>query len=291
MPNLPVPDPFQWCTPEQFNRRPTASDTRRLKETVVRWLIPILAREIEHIVQNEATTKRHTDSELRIVCDFCATTIFGGSWACTHCAKEYCFDCKHSIENIRDLEFDNESAIRLLDCTSPIRGGAKRSHGGKCLAPVSRYTLEDLFKEWHSLISFVRQYGCSLDTVFSAVGMPFRAHLKDISLDAPTPVREVIDVDSGTRFLASSDRKTHTSVQQPSDPALVESHPFFFLSPEQTLSTFDDRWQYGIPIVVEGVKLKLDWSPEAFIERAKRDPQDAECCECLSKLLILGYSS
>lgn len=297
--NIPLKpsNPPQYPTPSEFNRTPTTSDAFHLQQTVVRWLLPLLAREVQHVFQDGALCKQDDDTG-RLICDFCATTVFGGSWACSHCAKEYCFDCKGLISQFKteDLEastrkWNKDPAWRLLKCTT--LDGILRAHYGSCLIPVTRYSPSDLKRDWAALVGFVTQSCTAYDETLPDLAPDFQRHLQAVSGaieasdKAPLPGQEAEEVRLRATLKVSDEQlssyaKRETGPMQPTDRAGLETHAFFRLENDHLSDPiFDAMWSKGVPIVVDGIgeRFKLDWTPQDFHRRmdGAEKKEDREC--------------
>ena len=297
--NVPLqpPVPLHFPEPSQFNRVPTAPDAFYLQQTVVRWLLPLFAREVQHVVQDGALCKPD-DDESRLVCDFCATTVFGGSWSCSHCAKEYCLDCKRLLFEFKHPDelqssathWQKDAGTRLLRCTKI--GGTSRVHFGSCLIPVTRYDPIELKKDWAALVGFVTQSRTAYGETLPDLALPFQQHLQAVSIammrgdKSPLPGQEAEETRSRATLAVTVDElssliSNQTFAAQPVDRAGLASHSFFRLSHDKLSGPiFDAMWMKGVPLVVDGIgeRFKLDWTPQNFYERTNEDDRDQVCC-------------
>ena len=230
--------------------------------------------------------------------DFCATTVFGGSWACPHCAKEYCLDCKELLDQFKEPQdvavsaqtWNKDAGTRILRCTT--NHGMARMHYGSCLIPVTRYIREELQKDWAELVAFIAQSQTAYAQTLPLLTLPFRENLEAISSAMPAGQRLPGQADEEARVLATKAilqtqleacMSSITAASQPTDPAgLNLNHPFYRIGKEALSdSIFDAMWLQGVPLVVDGIGdlLKLDWTPEGFIKRTEQNDLDQICCE------------
>ena len=109
-------------------------------------LLPVISREMRHAVNTKAVVRESDPAlhrgvcgmsllitrpssimiikrEIRLIPDFCSSTIFGGFFFCQKCGKDYCLQCERyfsdSMEAIRESPWDIPDAARprLLKCT------------------------------------------------------------------------------------------------------------------------------------------------------------------------------
>lgn len=236
------------------------------------------------------------DEESRLVCDFCATTVFGGSWACKHCAKEYCFECKGLLFDFKGPDslktsapsWQKDAGTRLLRCTTV--NSTSRIHYGSCLLPVTRYDPAELKRDWAALVGFVTQSQTAYGETLPDLSLPFQQHLQAVSAIVEAgakprlPGQEAEEARARATSAVSdldSFASKETSTSQPVDPAGLGSHAFFRLANDKLSdAVFDAMWSKGIPLVVDGLaeRFKLDWTPESFYERTDYDDRDQVCC-------------
>jgi hypothetical protein len=118
-------------------------------------LLPVISREMRHAVNTKAVVRESDPALHRGVCgmshwlpscycfekgiklipDFCSSTIFGGFFFCQKCGKDYCLQCERyfsdSMDAIRESPWDLPDAARprLLRCT--LAPPEKGTLGGK----------------------------------------------------------------------------------------------------------------------------------------------------------------
>jgi hypothetical protein len=177
-----------------------------------------------------------------------------------------------------------------MRCTT--NHGMARMHYGGCLVPVTRYIHEELKKDWSDLVTFIARSDTVYAQTLPLLALPFREHLQAVSTTMQSEQSLPGQTDEKARVLATQSipqtrleafKSSTTAPSQPVDPAgLPSSHPFYRINKEAlTDSMFDAMWLQGVPVVVDGVgeMLKLDWTPESFIERTEGNEMDQLCGE------------
>lgn len=166
-------------------------------------------------------------------------------------------------------------------------------HTSSCLVPVARSSLDRLKKDWIGLVTFVKQSGMSIDDEMAVIDPAIAVCVRQ-SLNTPLNLGNSNGWnDNEARRAAASAveeavlegyRTSRTAVVEPVDPVAVPHQQFFRIDKDQLdESIFDNMWGRGVPVIVDRVNesFKLEWSPAAFIRRAREsnDPQDQNCCK------------
>lgn len=202
--------------------------------------------------------------------DFCSSTIFGGSWFCTQCGRDFCGLCEQwfpatgHLENKHARTLDVAAADRLSRCSA-----TGVTHSKKDFRVVSHFSKHQLQFYWVEIASSIL-----LD----------KGHLLNSLGRCPVPVGfpQLLDA-AGFRPSPPPNPppfrpklyRTQTAFRQqlPRDPACLRavSQPFmvFYNAAALSDSLFDEVWGRGEPIVVRGCldKLRLDWTPDGFRKR------------------------
>lgn len=198
--------------------------------------------------------------------DFCSSTVFGGSWFCLGCGREYCSSCYElfpataSDEDIARVDLQPEAVQRILRCR--FRGPP---HTRVNLRAVSRFERAQLEEHWLAMVTTALE--ARLDVVDAlAKDLPIKSLEEAFEAQyQPLAQQDVVYPDLYT--LSTS------TCPPPGDPAGLaeQSHPFMRCANAESLSNdlFDQLWSRGEPIVVDNCleALSLDWSPSGFIER------------------------
>ncbi|KAG2014131.1 hypothetical protein CC2G_010974 [Coprinopsis cinerea AmutBmut pab1-1] len=139
--------------PEQWNVPIRKDHISRCKRVIANALLPTLKQEREHINATDLI-RRTRESEVRVTCDTCMTSIFSSSWMCRLCGREACSDC---FALVRELTEDRPGAdpaeiaeMRrrrekyahsnpfFLCCTR------RNEHDAQHFSPMSRFWLQEL---------------------------------------------------------------------------------------------------------------------------------------------------
>jgi lysine-specific demethylase 3 len=216
-------------------------------------------------------------------------TLFGGSWSCVECGKEYCFECESEMLDKApvNLEVYQNDNARLYKCS-------KGSHSRVNLFATTIFELEELQFHWLQMIGFAERAKVQYDK-------------KDVQQLLPNenvaqvlfPTIDVEGLQSGEEAnrerAAAADRvdskvleahltpRSHNT-SDPSDPNDIPVHPFYRIeASELTEALFDRMWREGIPMLIDnaGKDLSEDWSPQGFKTRFGRE----DCCESVTRVL------
>ncbi len=222
--------------------------------------------------------------------DFCSVTIFGGSFFCKCCGREYCLSCNDympsSVDSMRDspLPLDDAARPRLMLCFY------NRKHAQPDMMPISRFTEAALRRHWLALTKYCREDEQALlsnaaelpaDSAIHSATLPDAQATKLQQYESrPLAVlerhrREDLERrarELGQRFYSRKTRSLEMhGLEQPVDPAGVQCHPFLFIKGDELKpDVFDALWTRGEPIVVDGLQRRFNetWDPETFIDRS-----------------------
>jgi hypothetical protein len=257
-------------------------------------LLPLITRELRHVVRNEAIQRGTDAAKHRAVCDFCSSTIFGGWFFCKKCGRDYCLVCERYFSDSDEKmgqspwHLPDAARPRLLRCTPNNAGGEEvkqeptRQKRGTCfhfrpdLQPVSRFSEDELRQHWISLAEFVLHSEGSVGDRLKVLGLSGAdddtvSQMQDWLAKLSHNQRATPLVMSEEEIANLYTKRTHPSAII-ADPAEMEerSHKFMFIQNERlTLDVFDQLWGRGEPIVVDkvGDGLKMSWTPDDFIKR------------------------
>ncbi|KAL1407437.1 hypothetical protein Q8F55_006870 [Vanrija albida] len=305
--------------PQRFNTELTEEHMVRTERTVAAPLLNLVTGEMRHVLKHRPLL-RGVDSALhRSVCDFCASTIFGGFFFCKKCGRDYCLECERffssSSTELRDSPWALSDAARprLQRCTregdeklpSDVKE-SRRSHNNvfmhsrEDLVPVSRFSAKEIKDNWLALIDFVLE---PQDDKFSVEDCLLTLGVQEEETELADAVREYFQSEKSKRpaeapvpALAAEDVEKfyEASKHLPSvpDPTDLKTHPFIYIDAAKLDNDkFDVLWARGEPMVAYGVedKFLLDWSPDGFIKRFGSEPcYVLECQTEVVKKMTVG---
>ncbi|ORX39603.1 hypothetical protein BD324DRAFT_614310 [Kockovaella imperatae] len=275
--------------PKSFNRRVEQSHLERIERTVAPLLLPLISRELRHVVKNKAI-KRGTDAARhRSVCDFCASTIFAGWWFCKRCGRDYCLVCeRHFSESFETMSkspwpLPDAARPRLLRCNGTTGAPASSSrapnfHFRPDLQPVSRFSESELRSHWLAFADFILEGGGGVGERLEALGLQKAGESAVDAIQEWMTLRPPQSMTIGdppmtdeqiSALYTTSSKSTAEKIPDPADLG-EESRAFMKIDNEDlTNSVFDTLWRRGEPILVDkvGDKLKMSWGPDDFIAR------------------------
>ncbi|KAJ7047814.1 hypothetical protein C8F04DRAFT_986129 [Mycena alexandri] len=257
-------------------------------------LLPTLREELEHI-QLEEVVYRPRENEVRATCDTCLTSIFCCSWMCRVCGREACSDCFKQIkaltielpEGASQNEIDERSALveRQLHLNPGFLSCLKRhDHGANHFSPMTRFARSELETTIQNMERLLLEDGMAVDGV--SVAGPSgsvetrsnnRSSSPASSDGAPSP-----SSDSETTLVPADFSSPVTSGSTLSE---IPSHEIMrFKDSELTEEIFRPLWAMGQPLLITdaGKKLKIDWSPEYFME--EYGSQSCVIIECQTEI-------
>lgn len=213
-------------------------------------------------------------------------TIFGGSWSCATCGKEYCFECELEMSDKVPVAMDryNSDAGRLYQCS-------KGFHARINLFATTIFDLNVLQFHWLQMIGFAERAGIPYDkgdvqqllpkenvaeVLFPIINLEAEQAGEAEERARAAATRSVMREDLD-KYLAT---RCHDTFEPP--PELdegFEGHPFYRVDASKLdEALFDRMWEGGTPIVVDnaGQGMTEDWTPQGF----KNSFGDEHCCEC-----------
>lgn len=217
--------------------------------------------------------------------DRCSMTLFGGSWSCVACGKEYCFECELEMTdkaplNVESYEHDN---ARLYKCS-------KGSHSRANLFATTIFDLKVLQFHWLQMIGFAERAGIQYDKQDVQQLLPNEnvAQLLFPTIDVENlqsgeeenrqraAAAERIDPELLKRYKTTQSHDTFVAPESINIPV----HAFYRINAsELNEPLFDRMWGQGIPVVIDnaGMNLSEDWTPEGFKKQFGREA----CCESI----------
>jgi len=159
-------------------------------------------------------------------------------------------------------------------------GTIKYNHSRESLQAVSRFSADELKTNWTALVNFVLEPSEDIDVeerlrylgveeseteLAGLVREWFESHKGKGKQKRATRSRPPLS-EAEIEMLYDASK---TLPREP-DPAELNSHPFMYVESERLDNDlFDQLWSRGEPLVVNNLlhKLKLEWTPDAFIRR------------------------
>lgn len=228
---------------------------------VARALLPVLEAELEH-ARLPNVLRRPRETTCRQMCEFCATSIFSASWFCRRCGREYCADCKHSIDHSDSL--DRQLAKRILRCDQTL------PHATADLVPLTRFDEALLEQE----VSAMRQMLTDAKTDGVRASAPAR--------DAPAAAASTPN-EASEQFMPKTEDEQRTPVNWKDVPTNQAGITADRIVGHLDLRTFDRasfdtddfrcEWAHGEPLLVRDVTgpMHHPWGPDALQSRYGRD--------------------
>ncbi|KIJ32351.1 hypothetical protein M422DRAFT_184660 [Sphaerobolus stellatus SS14] len=137
--SLSLKFPTKWNVPLDIGT------IRRLKLTVVKGLLPFLKNEQLHMRLSDII-RRPRETDVRVTCDTCMTSIFSCDWMCRACGRESCSEC---IQHVRDLTYPTRALTakgekKKHPNASFLTCVRRTEHSFKDFSPVSRFCMTDV---------------------------------------------------------------------------------------------------------------------------------------------------
>jgi lysine-specific demethylase 3 len=200
--------------------------------------------------------------------DFCSTTVFGGSWLCLDCGREYCKSCYDLFPAITVERNDGRVILQPRELQRLVRCQFKGPpHGRSSLRAVSRFARAQLEKEWLAMVTTALEVEADLISLLRC-DLPFQKLVDALALAEYRPNQ--VKAKSNT---ARPYTRATSTLPRPRDPAGLaeQSHLFTRFSSAESLPNelFDELWSLGEPIVVDNCLsgLSYDWSPTGFTNK------------------------
>ncbi|KAJ7899515.1 Clavaminate synthase-like protein [Mycena olivaceomarginata] len=255
------------------------------KKAIAAALLPTLREELKHIGL-PAVVYRPRESEVRATCDTCLTSIFSCSWMCRKCGREACAECFDGVKGLT-IEPDGASLRKIDELRAPrepysdgfLDCSNGKHHGVSDFSPMTRFVKPDLAEAIRSMEQFVHD---------EPIDVPQPPDPADSKAGDPSSTRNPSGGHTLPDAAQSSDRGAASiwngdAAQQPISPGLskIPAHEIQrFADHELTEEVFRQLWAHGEPLLVTNVghKLKVDWSPQYFID--KYGDYNCEIIEC-----------
>lgn len=234
----------------------STSHLSQVQGDVARALLPVLEAELEH-ARLPNVLRRPREKTCRQMCEFCATSIFSASWFCRRCGREYCADCKRSIEHSDSL--DRQLAKRILRCDQTL------PHATADLVPLTRFDEALLHQE----VSAMRNMLTDVKTGGVRTSAP--AH--------PAPAAAASTSNEAEQSMPGTEDEQHTAVNWKDVPTNQAGITADRIVGRLDLRTFDSasfstddfrrEWAHGEPLLVRHVTEPMHhpWGPDALQSR------------------------
>ncbi|KIJ24295.1 hypothetical protein M422DRAFT_39224, partial [Sphaerobolus stellatus SS14] len=137
--SLSLKFPTKWNVPLDIGT------IRRLKLTVAKGLLPFLKNEQLHMRLSDII-RRPRETDVRVTCDTCMTSIFSCDWMCRACGRESCSEC---IQHVRDLTYPTRALTakgekKKHPNASFLTCVRRTEHSFKDFSPVSRFCMTNV---------------------------------------------------------------------------------------------------------------------------------------------------
>ncbi|KAK7061321.1 Clavaminate synthase-like protein [Favolaschia claudopus] len=278
IPNMEYPD--KWNIPLGKNH------ISLTKEIIAAALLPTLREELHH-VNLPLVIYRPRESEVRATCDTCLTSIFCCSWMCRTCGREACPEC---FDRVRTLTVDVGSPSQVAELQDRrdelmhenpffLNCLKRKEHGAKDFSPITRFSKPELSEAIRQMEELLQDEGIPIPEQ-SIPGSSSESVLAVLraSSQIPSPKIAASPSNDSEATLAVNGHSSGQSMS-PSVSGLVfddvPSHEISrFAESELTIDVFRSLWARGDPLLVTdaGKKLKINWSPEYFIEKYGEQP-------------------
>ncbi|KIY45127.1 hypothetical protein FISHEDRAFT_49906 [Fistulina hepatica ATCC 64428] len=240
--------------PQRWNVPLTTAHIHVTQKAIAESLLSTLRDEKTHL-QHHDIIYRAREQECRATCDNCMTSIFSGSWMCRVCGREACGDC---FQQIMRLSFEQpdiallgkEKARHVLYNPTFLSCSKRHDHYATSFSPVTRFhsqELETAIAEMELEIA-ITEIEASVEETSGGSdsnSAPWFESKLVLPRDAQFPLPP-----EGTRLPTSA------------VPSYVV--PRVAMS-ELDEETFASLWKSGLPLLVEDVKLQLEWTPNFFL--------------------------
>ncbi|KAL1749824.1 hypothetical protein FB107DRAFT_224897, partial [Schizophyllum commune] len=125
--------------PDRWNVIPTQENLMQVKMAIAKALLPILREEMDHI-QSPDIIKRQRESDVRVTCDICNTSIFSASWMCRNCGSESCPLCFKLV-----IQYTTASVKQRSVCPPSFLACSKfEQHQAEKFSSITRFGEQDL---------------------------------------------------------------------------------------------------------------------------------------------------
>ncbi|KAJ7725064.1 hypothetical protein B0H16DRAFT_285195 [Mycena metata] len=268
LPQVLLDYPAQWNIPLD---KAHIDETKKISAAA---LLPTLREELEHI-QLDEVVYRPRENEVRATCDTCITSIFCCSWMCRVCGREACSDCFNQIKALTielpagasQNEIDERSARleRQLHLNPGFLSCLKRhDHGARHFSPMTRFARSELETTIQAMEKLLLEDGTTADGPSGFIER--RSNHASTSNRSCSPTSD----DASSPSSDSDITLVPADFSPPVDAfSEIPSHEIMrFKDSELTEENFRQFWAKGQPLLVmdAGKKLKIDWSPEYFME-------------------------
>ncbi|WWD15646.1 hypothetical protein CI109_100068 [Kwoniella shandongensis] len=193
--------------PTEFNVPLDEKHIQRTERTVAPMLLPLITREVRHVINKKAIKRGVDTAKHRALCDFCSSTIFGGWFFCKRCGRDYCLHCERyfpdSLETMSTSPWPLPDAARprLLRCHHPPTAPGAQAPRGPAfhtrsnLQPVSRFGDEELRDHWLALAEFVLEEKDGMEERLKLMGLQEDDEVETVLKDWTTKAAPLSDAD------------------------------------------------------------------------------------------------
>ncbi|KAJ7590734.1 Clavaminate synthase-like protein [Mycena floridula] len=272
--------------PTKWNVKLTKDHVLSTKRTAAKGLISILRKELQHI-QSKQIIHRSRETEVRVTCDTCITSLFCGTWMCRQCGREACADCFEQIQQltINDPNATPEEKAQLQDRRDRhahshpffLSCNKRTEHCAKDFSPVSRFCraqLQDAVAKMDETLKEMegeqRLAGSSQPKLLSSVVSPDAGESIELEPSLSSHIAVLgPDLPPSPYYPTSLLQLYKSPIPQTSSPVSIPSHQITSLYHEElTDDEFQRLWTKGEPLLITGLsnKFKIQWTPEYFMD-------------------------
>ncbi|KAF9526318.1 hypothetical protein CPB83DRAFT_795109 [Crepidotus variabilis] len=272
--------------PKKWNRRIAREHTQRSKLSIAKALLPALKIEQQHM-QSPELVRRQRETDVRVTCDTCMTSLFSTSFMCRLCGREVCNECFSTVKELTreppDAPIAEKQRIQRMrekhvNANPFFLSCLKRNeHGYSDFTPVTRFVKTELdravaemerilVKEEESLEE-TRNLSNQDSSSAESPSLNYSEYLANPHMSFPDPRSRPVYDD----FTPSNAPERITSI--PTHRAQVIPAALYDPRPTPALHTptfaFSDLWKQGFPLLVKDLlpRFKVAWNPDYFKEK------------------------
>ncbi|KAL1711512.1 hypothetical protein EV715DRAFT_215224, partial [Schizophyllum commune] len=234
--------------PDRWQVEPTQEDLMHVKMAIAKALLPILREEMNHI-QSPTIIKRQRESDVRVTCDICNTSIFSASWMCRTCGTECCPPCFKLVTQYTSASVEQRGGRppSFLACSMSAQ------HQAVKFSPVTRFEGQDLkqsIRELEEVLRLGKAPSIPEDLKQSIRELEEVLRLGKAPSIPEVPLNLKSQLARSTPQDAQYERVTRLACE---------------MVTEEILSSFLKR---GEPLIITGLlqRMQISWTPEYFIQ-------------------------
>ncbi|UZJ57232.1 hypothetical protein CBS101457_006552 [Exobasidium rhododendri] len=252
--------------PDHFdlNRAMDQKCREEIMFTSAKSLIHSFEAALRH-AQQPGCIRRTRELQIRAMCDFCSTGIFASSYMCKRCGGEYCLACQDAMATVNEEEM---SKMQLFTCVKDYRitKYTKRNyHSTGDFIPVTRFSLAELECEVEDMRRVIKESS-------SCVRISDKTEM--------TRGNEVFEGgQAAPQRLAEEGEDYDDDIIVPTHLLVVEDK--CTLDEDKFLAT----WAKGEPLVVDNIRTRVTWDPNAFEEKYGDMYCDIVRCDAVPPLM------